>query len=83
MFGCPRIVLRLCAAALSDAREDNIHVSDPDVQVRRIRHAEIVRESLGDVVREKWKSGDSAEVEREDDPAHAAFLRTGAREPLG
>ena len=62
MFGCPRIVLRLYAAALSDGREDNIHVSDSDVQVRRMRHAEIVRKSLGDVVREKWESGDSAEV---------------------
>jgi hypothetical protein len=31
MFNHPRILLRLYAAALSDGREDKIHVSDPDV----------------------------------------------------
>ena len=51
-----------CAGEPVDGRKDNIHVSDPDVQVRRMRHAEILCEPLGDVVREKWKSRDSAEV---------------------
>ena len=31
MFNHPLILLRLFAAALSDGREDKIHVSDPDV----------------------------------------------------
>ena len=32
MFNHPRILLRLyAAAALSEGREDKIHVSDPDV----------------------------------------------------
>src|SRR5207248_3700514 len=92
MPGRPRIELRAsCAAWLSMCERRRakgrrtkgyIHVSDPDVQVRRMRHAEIVRKSLGDVVREKWKSGDSAKVGREDDPTHAALLRTGACEPV-
>ena len=92
MPGRPRIELRhgvrrACRCAKEGGRKARakgyIHVSDPDVQVRRVRYAEIVRESLGDVVREKWQSGDSAEVGRKDDPAHAALLRTRACEPMG
>ena len=62
MFGHPLIDLRILCGEPVDGRKDYIRVSDPDVQVRRMRHAEIVCEPLGDGVREKWKSGGSAEV---------------------
>lgn len=54
------------AAARCDSAESRakgqIHVSDSDLQVRRVRHAEIVCEPLGDVVREKWQPGGIAEM---------------------
>src|SRR6185312_14693810 len=59
-----------------------IDVSDPDLQVRRVRYAEVVCEPLGDVVREEWPPGDSAEVGREDAATDAALLRAGSCEPV-